>query len=252
MINLSLTMAPLITGNLHVMSNPLLGSSTPKIIDNAQQPSFDLSRICIKVVSTWEGLQACRKLANMGIKTLATTLFTMEQAILAAEAGCAYIAPFLHELKAFFDDTYKDNEPCFDLCLKAQQYYERHSYPTRMKVAGLLTVDHAMRLAGSSSMTIAPALLRELSGTNEAEAEVASRSLFKKGAKAQEQVTERVSFIDDEIKYREAFVKSDSGKGEGKTAQVRKNHLQMNNFASANVSTRRLVSSASIRAKQRH
>ena len=41
----------------------------------------------------------------MGIKTLATTLFTFEQAVLAAEAGCEYIAPFLHELKAFFDES---------------------------------------------------------------------------------------------------------------------------------------------------
>ena len=68
------------------------------------EPSFDLSRLCIKVVATWEGLQACMKLKGLGIKTLATTLFTLEQAILAAEAGCAYIAPFLHDLEAFFDE----------------------------------------------------------------------------------------------------------------------------------------------------
>lgn len=63
-----------------------------------------MTRLCVKVVATWEGLQACRKLSGLGIATLATTLFTMEQAVLAAEAGCAYIAPFVHELKAFFDD----------------------------------------------------------------------------------------------------------------------------------------------------
>jgi len=64
-----------------------------------------MSRLCVKVVATWEGLQACRKLTALGIKTLATTLFTMEQAILAGEVGCLYIAPFVHELKAFFDET---------------------------------------------------------------------------------------------------------------------------------------------------
>ena len=67
------------------------------------EPNFDRSKLCIKVVSTWEGMQACRELTMLGIRTLATTLFTVEQAILAAEAGCAYIAPFVHELKAFFD-----------------------------------------------------------------------------------------------------------------------------------------------------
>ena len=45
------------------------------------------------------------KLSALGIGTLATTLFTMEQAILAAEAECIYISPFVHELKAFFDET---------------------------------------------------------------------------------------------------------------------------------------------------
>ena len=69
------------------------------------QPDFEPSRLCVKVASTWEGLQACKKLSALGIGTLATTLFTMEQAILAAEAECLYISPFVHELKAFFDET---------------------------------------------------------------------------------------------------------------------------------------------------
>ena len=69
------------------------------------EPSFDLSRLCIKVPSTWEGLQACRKLNTLGVKTLATTVFTIEQAILAAEVGCIYISPFVHELRVHFDET---------------------------------------------------------------------------------------------------------------------------------------------------
>lgn len=69
------------------------------------EPSFDQSKLCIKVPSTWEGLQACRILKSLGIQTLATTLFTLEQAILAAEVGCIYVSPFLHELKAILDET---------------------------------------------------------------------------------------------------------------------------------------------------
>jgi transaldolase len=57
----------------------------------------------MKVPATWEGLQACRELRYSGIKTLATTLFTMEQAVLAGEVGCVSISPFVHELKALFD-----------------------------------------------------------------------------------------------------------------------------------------------------
>lgn len=65
--------------------------------------SFDGTRVCIKISSTWEGLQAYRILESSHITTLATTLFTLEQASLACEIGCHYIAPYLNELKVHFE-----------------------------------------------------------------------------------------------------------------------------------------------------
>lgn len=59
-------------------------------IYKALNPSFDATRLCIKIPSTWEGIEACRVLEKKGISTLATTLFSMEQAALAADAGCTY------------------------------------------------------------------------------------------------------------------------------------------------------------------
>lgn len=64
--------------------------------------SFPTSRVCIKIPSTWAGLQACRALESTNTTTLATTLFTMEQASLAGEVGCHYIAPYVHELRVHF------------------------------------------------------------------------------------------------------------------------------------------------------
>jgi transaldolase len=66
-------------------------------------PVFDTSRVCVKVPSTWEGFQACRELEQRGIKTLATTLFCMEQTVLAGDAKCTYIASYVNELKVHFD-----------------------------------------------------------------------------------------------------------------------------------------------------
>jgi transaldolase len=65
---------------------------------------FDPSRVCIKIPSTWEGLEACRLLELSGIATLATTLFTIEQAWLAGNVGCEYIAPYVNELKVHFEE----------------------------------------------------------------------------------------------------------------------------------------------------
>ena len=75
-------------------------------ISTRLQPAFDTSRLIVKVASTWEGLQACRQLKSLGVKTLATTAFTLEQCILAGEAGCIYVSPFLNELRAGIDPTY--------------------------------------------------------------------------------------------------------------------------------------------------
>lgn len=146
MVSVSLTVAPLVTGVIHVMANPKLSYSTPGIVESGKralpipihltqqqqrdwlidpvfffflagiaslcrrfEPSFDQSKLCIKVPSTWEGLQACSKLKSLGIQTLATTLFTLEQAMLAAQVGCIYVSPFLHELKALLDETWALN-----------------------------------------------------------------------------------------------------------------------------------------------
>ena len=63
----------------------------------------DPKRICIKIASTWAGLQACRVLEVEGIATLATTLFTRPQAVLAAEVNCTYIAPYIFDLRRQVD-----------------------------------------------------------------------------------------------------------------------------------------------------
>lgn len=130
MVRLALKIAPHLTGRVHIQTNPYYSYSTEKTILNAQSrnfqseksipfwsliertgivriflylnPSFDTSRICIKIPSTWEGLMACRALELEGIPTLATTLFALCQAALAAEVGCTYIAPYVNQLKVHF------------------------------------------------------------------------------------------------------------------------------------------------------
>lgn len=81
------------------------------------QPGFNQPRICIKIPSTWEGLMACRALQDIGLNTLATTVFTMTQAILAAEVRCAYIAPYVNELKVHFDAGYVSTNILFSKTL---------------------------------------------------------------------------------------------------------------------------------------
>ncbi len=54
--------------------------------------------IVIKIPMCAEGLKACKKLTEMGIKTNVTLIFSSAQALLAARAGATYVSPFLGRL----------------------------------------------------------------------------------------------------------------------------------------------------------
>lgn len=134
MVRLALNIVPSLSGYSHIQTNPRWSYDVQKTIKNAESkllstlphlylslppvfdrqpgivsmfkhlaPLFDTKSVCIKIPATWEGLQACRELEKRGIATLATTLFCMEQAALAADAKCTYIAPYVNELKVHFE-----------------------------------------------------------------------------------------------------------------------------------------------------
>ncbi len=52
----------------------------------------------VKIPMTVEGLKAVKVLASEGIKTNVTLIFNVNQALLAAKAGAAYVSPFLGRL----------------------------------------------------------------------------------------------------------------------------------------------------------
>lgn len=129
MVKLALKIHPHITGHVHIQTNPYYSYSTEKTIVNALrtsslptkpvlktnkrkgivqlfqyfEPGFEQNRICIKIPATWEGLAACRTLEAAGVHTLATTLFSMAQAVRAAEVGCTYVAPYVNQLRVHFE-----------------------------------------------------------------------------------------------------------------------------------------------------
>lgn len=58
--------------------------------------------MCIKIPSTPESIVACQQLEKNGIRTLATCLFSVPQAVAASQAGCLYIAPYFNGKRPFF------------------------------------------------------------------------------------------------------------------------------------------------------
>lgn len=58
----------------------------------------------IKLPCTVEGIKACKTLSYMGVRVNMTLVFSVEQAILCALAGAAYVSPFIGRL----DDNGED------------------------------------------------------------------------------------------------------------------------------------------------
>ncbi|OJJ80652.1 transaldolase family protein [Aspergillus glaucus CBS 516.65] len=225
MVKLALKIHPHITGHVHIQTNPYYSYSTEKTIVNALrivqlfqyfEPEFEQTRICIKIPATWEGLTACRVLEAVGVHTLATTLFSMAQAVRAAKVGCTYVAPYINQLRVHFEIGFTDPNKLLPLCVEIQKYYESINAKTRVLPASLTSTSEIYALAGVDHITIAPGLLAQLA---EANSTPEVESLFDVGAAAGTG-GKGESCVNDESAYRMAFTRDLHGASEEKLSQA--------------------------------
>ncbi|KAI8623242.1 transaldolase [Xylariaceae sp. FL1651] len=229
MVKLALRIVPYLSGYSHVQTNPKYAYNKQETVKNGQrmsivslfrdlEPSYDTRRVCIKVPATWEGLQACRELEQQGITTLATTMFCLEQAALAAHVGCTYIAPYINELRVHFDERYVDEHKAFEFCGSAQRYYGLIGSNTKVLPASLTSIQEVMKLAGAHHITVSPPLLFKLAETPANPWKGDTGSVFKKNS---EEIFEDFSGrLEDESTWRLAFTRRQNGTAEGKIIQA--------------------------------
>jgi transaldolase len=91
-----------------VVDGPVSAESVSTTRDDIVADGRHLSKIApnvvVKVPTTVEGLAACRKLSDEGIRVNMTLCFSVPQALLCARAGARYISPFIGR----FDDISED------------------------------------------------------------------------------------------------------------------------------------------------
>lgn len=109
-----------------------------------------------------------------------------------------------------------------------------------------MTIDEILQLAGVAAMTIPSGQLDELASTNRPESEVESLSLFRVKGKAME----KMSYVNDEEKFRAAFGTFAGGRGEMKTKDVSSFGVSCRD-SGADRKNRGLTASVSIRGRQR-
>lgn len=140
-----------------------------RIIQMYEEKGIDKSRILIKLATTWEGLEAAKILQKDGIMCNMTLLFSFAQAVACAEAGVKLISPFVGRIldwykKAEGKSSYEPHEdPGVLSVTRIYNYYKAHGYETIVMGASFRNVQEITELAGCDRLTIAPALLKELS-----------------------------------------------------------------------------------------
>lgn len=113
--------------------------------------------VVVKLPLTWDGLKACRKLADDGILVNVTLCFSPAQALLAAKAGAAFISPFVGRL----DDIGHDG---MDLIRQIVEIYDNYDYATEVLVASVRSPGHVILAArmGADVCTLPPDVLKKL------------------------------------------------------------------------------------------
>lgn len=103
----------------------------------------------VKIPMTVEGLKATKVLSSEGILVNVTLIFSANQAILAANAGAAYVSPFLGRL----DDI---NTPGIDLIRNISEIFDIYGYDTEIIAASVRNPIHVTdcALAGADIATV--------------------------------------------------------------------------------------------------
>jgi transaldolase len=129
-------------------------------------------RVLIKIASTWEGLAAAEQLQKEGIRCNLTLMFSLPQAVRAAEANVQLISPFVGRIYDWYKkETKRDyngaEDPGVQSVTQVYTYYKKFDIPTEVMGASFRNVGQILELAGCDCLTISPELMEELSKSTE-------------------------------------------------------------------------------------
>lgn len=114
----------------------------------------------IKVASTWEGIQAAHILQSQhGVNCNLTLMFSLVQAIAAAEAGAYLISPFVGRILDWYKAAMKreytaEEDPGVKSVQNIFNYYKKHGYKTIVMGASFRNTGEITELAGCDYLTI--------------------------------------------------------------------------------------------------
>lgn len=111
----------------------------------------------IKIPVTGEGIKAVKLLAAQGIKTTATAIFTAQQALMAAEAGASFAAPYVNRIA-------NTNTDGTQVVKDIASLFKENNLKTKILAASFKNVNqiHQIMLNGAEAFTAGPELMDQL------------------------------------------------------------------------------------------
>jgi len=119
------------------VSTEVLSQEPAGMIAEAREITTWAENIAVKIPSTLEGLAATSVLARENVRVNVTLCFSLNQAMLAAAAGAAFISPFVGRL----DDIGEDG---MQLVVDIVDYLRYYDLPTRVIAASIRHTSHCL------------------------------------------------------------------------------------------------------------
>src|SRR5438094_2357793 len=143
-----------------------------RLIELYEERKIPRERVLIKIASTWEGLLAAEQLQKEGIRCNLTLMFSLSQAVRAAEAKVQLISPFVGRIYDWYQKENKRDyqgaeDPGVQSVTEIYTYYKKFGIPTEVMGASFRNIGQIQGLAGCDCLTISPELMKELSESTE-------------------------------------------------------------------------------------
>lgn len=125
-----------------------------------EKEGISKDRVLIKIASTWEGIKAAEILQrDHGVNCNLTLMFSLVQAIAAAEAGAYLISPFVGRILDWFKaatkkEYSKEEDPGVASVKNIFNYYKKFGYKTIVMGASFRNIGEITELAGCDYLTI--------------------------------------------------------------------------------------------------
>jgi transaldolase len=139
------------------ISAEVIALDTEGMVTEARELAKIHANIVVKIPMTTDGLKAVRILADEGIKTNVTLVFSALQALMAAKAGAAYVSPFVGRL----DDLSQEGMLLIE---QIADIFSNYAYDAEIIVASIRNPLHVLdsALIGADIATIPFNVLKKL------------------------------------------------------------------------------------------